>query len=269
MSSPSLSIKGKASHTFDAIVIGSGISGGWAAKELTEKGLETLVLERGRNIEHGDYPTAMLEPWQRPYRGNITPEFRRANPILTQVGAVNDADRDMFVHDAEHPYIQKKPFSWIKGYQVGGKSLLWARWTQRWSEADFEANARDGHGVDWPIRYEDLAPWYSYVEKFVGISGNRDGLPQMPDGEFLPPMELSALEKHMKARIESTFPERNLRQPDETTPRTRSLPIPFALQSRLPLRRLFLVQLRHLARCQRHRSTDHAAFLHRPFHHLR
>lgn len=210
MSTPSLSFKGKAGHTFDAIVIGSGISGGWAAKELTEKGLETLVLERGRDVKHGDYPTAMLEPWQREYRGRNTPEFNRTNPILTQVGAVNDADRDFFVPDAEHPYIQKKPFSWIKGYQVGGKSLLWARWTQRWSEADFEANARDGHGVDWPIRYADLAPWYSHVEKFVGIAGNRDGLPQMPDGEFLPPMELSALEKHMKAQIEANFPERNL-----------------------------------------------------------
>lgn len=210
MNAPSLSIKGKADHTFDAIVIGSGISGGWAAKELTEKGLETLVLERGRNVEHGDYPNAMLEPWQRPYRGRNTPQFNRDNPILTQVNAVNDAERDFFVPDAEHPYIQKKPFSWIKGYQVGGKSLLWARWTQRWSEADFEANARDGHGVDWPIRYADLAPWYSHVEKFVGIAGNRDGLPQMPDGEFLPAMEMTALEKHMKAQIESNFPERNL-----------------------------------------------------------
>lgn len=210
MNSPSLAIKGQADHTFDAIVIGSGISGGWAAKELTEKGLDTLVLERGRDVKHGDYPTAMLEPWQRPYRGLNTPEFIRANPILTQVGAVNHADRDFFVPDAEHPYIQKKPFSWIKGYQVGGKSLLWARWTQRWSEADFEANARDGHGVDWPIRYADLAPWYSHVEKFAGISGNRDGLPQMPDGEFLPPLEMTALEKHMKARIESAFPDRNL-----------------------------------------------------------
>ncbi|MBT5902423.1 MAG: GMC family oxidoreductase [Opitutaceae bacterium] len=210
MSIPSVSTKGKASHTFDAIVIGSGISGGWAAKEFCEKGLQTLVLERGRNVEHGDYPTAMLESWQRAYRGRNTPEFNRANPILTQVGAVNDADRDFFVPDAEHPYVQKQPFSWIKGYQVGGKSLLWARWTQRWSEADFEANSRDGHGVDWPIRYRDLAPWYSYVEKFVGIAGNRDGLPQIPDGEYLPPMEMNALEKHLKAQIETNFPDRNL-----------------------------------------------------------
>ena len=210
MPAPSISIKGKVSHTFDAIVIGSGMSGGWAAKELTEKGLETLVLERGRPLAHGEYPVSTLEPWQRPNRGRNSPQFNRANPILTQVGAVNDADRDMFVSDAEHPYIQKKPFSWIKGYQVGGKSLLWARWTQRWSDLDFEANALDGHGVDWPIRYADLAPWYSHVEKFAGISGNRDGLPQIPDGEFQPPMEMNALDKHIKARIEATFPERNL-----------------------------------------------------------
>ena len=168
------------------------------------------MLERGSDVKHGEYPIAMLEPWQREYCGRNTPEFNRNNPILTQVGAVNDADRDFFVPNAEHPYIQKKPFSWIKGYQVGGKSLLWARWTQRWAEADFEANVRDGHGVDWPIRYADLAPWYSHVDKFVGIAGNRDGLPQMPDGEFLPAMELSAMERHMKAQIESTFPERNL-----------------------------------------------------------
>ena len=207
---PTVSTQGKASHTYDAIVIGSGISGGWAAKELTEKGLKTLVLERGRDLKHGEYPVAMQEPWQRPNRGRPTPEFQEKSPILMQCGAVHGADRNMFVPDAEHPYIQKKPFGWIKGYQVGGKSLLWARWTQRWSPTDFEANAKDGHGVDWPIRYEDLAPWYSHVEKFAGISGNRDGLPQVPDGEFLPPMEFNALDKHMKASIEKTFPGRNL-----------------------------------------------------------
>lgn len=210
MNTPTIVGRGRQAHTFDAIVIGSGISGGWAVKELTEKGLDTLCLERGRDVKHGEYPVATLESWQRPNRGKNTPEFIRANPILTQVGAVENADRDFFVKDAEHPYVQKKPFGWIKGYQVGGKSLLWARWTQRWGEADFESNARDGHGVDWPIRYRDLAPWYSYVEKFVGISGNRDGLPQAPDGEFQPPMEFNALDQHMKARIEEDFPGRNL-----------------------------------------------------------
>lgn len=209
--SPSLAIQGKNAHTFDAIVIGSGISGGWAAKELCEKGLRTLVLERGRSVEHiKDYPTAMQESWEAPLRGAFPPEFRRDNPILTQCGGVYAGNEHFFVKDREHPYEQVKPFSWIKGYQVGGKSLMWARWTQRWSDLDFEANLRDGVAVDWPIRYADLAPWYSYVEKFAGISGNRDGIPVIPDGEFLPPMELNCLEKHMKGAISARWPDRHL-----------------------------------------------------------
>jgi choline dehydrogenase-like flavoprotein len=209
--SPNISTNGQASHTFDAIVIGSGMSGGWAAKELCEKGLKTLVLERGRNVEHiTHYPTAMSEPWQLPHRGTFSPEFRRQNPILTQCSGVFGANEHFFVKDKEHPYEQAKPFSWIKGYQVGGKSLMWARWTQRWSDLDFEANGKQGIAVDWPIRYADLAPWYSYVERFVGISGNRDGLPQIPDGEFLPPMELNCLERHMKSTIESRWSNRNV-----------------------------------------------------------
>lgn len=208
---PSIITNGKATHTYDAIVIGSGISGGWAAKELCEKGLKTLVLERGRSVEHiKDYPTAMQESWEMPHRGAVTPQFKSDNPILMGCGAVYGANTHFFVKDQEHPYEQAKPFSWIKGYQVGGKSLLWARWTQRWSDLDFEANGKEGIAVDWPIRYADLAPWYSYVEKFAGISGNRDGLPQVPDGEFLPPMELNCLEKHMKSTIESRYPGRNL-----------------------------------------------------------
>ena len=208
---PYLAVRGREQHTFDAIVIGSGMSGGWAAKELCEKGLKTLVLERGRNVEHlKDYPTAMLEPWQLPHRGALSPQFRAENPILVQCNAVQGANEHFFVKDREHPYEQPQPFSWIRGYQIGGKSLLWARWTQRWSDIDFEANAREGIAVDWPIRYRDLAPWYSYVEKFVGISGNRDGLPQIPDGEFLPPMELSCLEQHAKQAVESRWPGRNI-----------------------------------------------------------
>ncbi len=203
--------KGKESHTYDAIVVGSGMSGGWAAKEFCEKGLKTLVIERGRDIKHiTDYTTAMKEPWELPNRGALTSEFRADNKILTRCGAVQGANEHLFVKDAEHPYVQKKPFGWIKGYQVGGKSLLWARWTQRWSDLDFEANAKDGHGVDWPIRYKDIAPWYSYVEKFVGISGNRDGLDVIPDGEFLPPMELNCLEKHIKGAVESRWSDRHL-----------------------------------------------------------
>ena len=202
---------GKQSHSYDAIVIGSGISGGWAAKELCEQGLQTLVLERGGHIEHiEDYPTAHKEAWDLPLFGEMSAEFRAANPVLSRCYAVNQATAHHFVKDAEHPYQQSKPFDWIRGYQVGGKSLMWARWVQRWSDFDFESNARNGVGVDWPIRYQDLAPWYSHVEKFAGISGNRDGLPQIPDGEFLPPMEMNAVEKHFKRSIESQFPNRHL-----------------------------------------------------------
>ena len=202
---------GRAAHTFDAIVIGSGMSGGWAAKELCEKGLKTLVLERGRNVEHvKDYPTAMLEPWQMPHRGQLPPSFKQKNPVLSQCYAVDGTTEHFFVKDHEHPYEQAQPFNWIRGYQVGGKSLMWARWTQRWSDLDFEANAREGIAVDWPLRYADLAPWYSYVEKFVGISGNRDGHPVVPDGEFLKPMELTCLDRHMKSAIESRWPSRRL-----------------------------------------------------------
>jgi choline dehydrogenase-like flavoprotein len=201
----------KEAHSYDAIVIGSGISGGWAAKELCEKGLQTLVLERGRDVEHiKDYTTAHLEAWQMPMRGEMSADFRKANPTLSRCYAVSQATEQFFVPDSAHPWEQKKPFDWVRGYQVGGKSLMWARWVQRWSEFDFESNLKNGVGVDWPIRYGDLAPWYSYVEKFAGISGNRDGLPQIPDGEFLPPMEMNAGEKHFKQAIEKHFPGRHL-----------------------------------------------------------
>ena len=198
-------------HVYDAIVIGSGISGGWAAKELCEKGLKTLVLERGRNVEHiKDYTTAMTPPWGFTHRDELSLKTREENPIASRCYAFNEGTEHFFVKDKEHPYIQTKPFDWIRGYQVGGKSLLWARWTQRWSEMDFEANIKDGTAIDWPIRYRDIAPWYSYVERFAGISGNRDGLPQVPDGEFLPPMEMTILEKHFKKSIEENFPGRNM-----------------------------------------------------------
>lgn len=199
------------SNTFDAIVIGSGMSGGWAAKEFCEKGLKTLVLERGRNVEHvKDYPTAMLNHWEFPHRLRMPQKIVEDNPVVSKCYAFDEATQHFFVKDKEHPYIQKKPFDWIKGYQVGGKSLLWARMTQRWSKVDFEANAKDGVAIDWPIRYKDIAPWYSYVEKFVGISGNKDGLPQIPDGEFLPPMQMNCVEKQFKKRLELNFKKRNL-----------------------------------------------------------
>ncbi|NBA86821.1 GMC family oxidoreductase [Emticicia sp. CRIBPO] len=189
-------------RTFDAIVIGSGISGGWAAKELTGKGLKTLVLERGRDVKHvTDYPTTMMNPWEFEHLGQIPKAMKDANPIASRCYAFNEDAAHFFVKDNEHPYIQEKPFDWIRGYQVGGKSLMWARGTQRWSDFDFNGPARDGFAVDWPIRYADIAPWYSYVEKFAGISGNKDGLAQLPDGEFLPPHEQSCVEKHFTGQM--------------------------------------------------------------------
>lgn len=198
-------------QTFDAIVIGSGISGGWAAKELTGKGLRTLVLERGREVKHvTDYPTTMKQPWEFEHRGQLTKEMRDANPIISKCYAFYEGTEQFFVKDAEHPYVQEKPFDWIRGYQTGGKSLMWARQTQRWSEFDFEGPARDGFAVDWPIRYADLAPWYSYVEKFAGISGNKDGLPNLPDGEFLPPHEMNCVEKHFSQSVAQNYKDRHI-----------------------------------------------------------
>ncbi len=211
LSAPKINSKGIQEHTYDAIVIGSGMSGGWAAKELCEKGLKTLVLERGRHIEHiKDYPTATKAPWEFPHRNILTEALKKENPIVSQCYAFGEATQHFFVKDNEHPYIQEKPFAWIRGYHTGGKSLMWARWTQRWSDLDFEANGKQGIGVDWPIRYKDIAPWYSYVEKFVGISGTRDGIPHLPDGEFLPPMEMNAVEKHFKSSVESSYPGRHV-----------------------------------------------------------
>ncbi|MCK0147286.1 GMC family oxidoreductase [Arenibacter sp. F26102] len=204
-------ISSRQDRTYDAIVIGSGISGGWAAKELCEKGLKTLVLERGRNVEHiKDYPTANTPSWEFPHRGNIPFKTKKENPIVSRCYAFSEATEHFFVKDKEHPYQQEKPFDWIRGYQVGGKSLMWARHTQRWSDLDFEANAKEGIGIDWPIRYKELASWYSYVEKFVGISGNRDGLTQLPDGEFLPPMEMNCLEKYAKEALYKNYNDRHL-----------------------------------------------------------
>jgi choline dehydrogenase-like flavoprotein len=198
-------------RTFDAIVIGSGISGGWAAKELCEKGLKTLLLERGRDVRHlKDYPTANKYPWEFEHRGQMSKEIEQENPVVSRCYAFREDAAHFFVKDKEHPYIQEKPFDWIRGYQVGGKSLLWARQTQRWSDFDFEGPARDGFAVDWPIRYKDIAPWYSYVEKFTGISGNKDGLPMLPDGEFLPPLELTCVENYFKDFVSKNYKDRHI-----------------------------------------------------------
>jgi choline dehydrogenase-like flavoprotein len=196
-------------HTYDAIVIGSGISGGWAAKELCEKGLRTLVLERGKNVEHKkDYPTATLHPWDFPHRNKIPPPEADKSPIVSHCYAFNEATKHFFVKDYEHPYVQEKPFSWIRGYQVGGKSLLWARQTQRWSKYDFEGPLRDGYAIDWPIRYDDLSAWYTHVESFAGISGNKDGLDVLPDGDFLPAWQMNDAEKEIQQKIMAAYPDR-------------------------------------------------------------
>ena len=196
-------------NTYDAIVIGSGISGGWAAKELCEKGLKTLVIERGRSVKHlKDYPTALKDPWDFTHRDQMPLQAVKDNPILARCYAYGESTDHFFVKDDFHPYVQEKPFDWIRGYQVGGKSLLWARATQRWSKFDFEGPARDGYAVDWPIRYEDMAPWYSHVEKFAGISGHKDGLETLPDGEFLPHWELNDVEKQIQQKINSQYTDR-------------------------------------------------------------
>ncbi len=201
--------KVKKDHQYDAIVIGSGISGGWAAKELCAKGLKTLLLDRGRNVEHiKDYPTAILNPWEFEYRGHLPLSYRNKNPI--QSGVSNAENVHFFANDEDHPYVQEKPFLWYRGYQVGGRSLTWGRQCYRLSDLDFEANVKDGHGVDWPIRYKDIASWYDYVESFVGVSGNPEGLPHLPDGNFLPPFELNCVEKHLAQSIKDNDEHRVL-----------------------------------------------------------
>jgi choline dehydrogenase-like flavoprotein len=196
-------------NTYDAIVVGTGISGGWAAKELTEKGLKTLVLERGRMVRHGEYPTATLEPWQFEYAGRPTQRDLERQGVQARTGyTITQATKHWFVDDVDNPYTEIKRFDWMRGYQVGGRSIVWGRQSYRWSPIDFEANARDGHGVDWPIRYEDLAPWYDYVESFIGVSGQAEGLPQLPDGKFLPPMELNCVEKYFRDVLAEKFGRR-------------------------------------------------------------
>lgn len=194
-------------NTFDAIVIGSGISGGWAAKELTEKGLKTLVLERGRNVEHGEYPTAMKAPWELPHADKVPPDEIEKNysKQSRSHNRIKESTKHWFVKDNEHPYREAKRFDWIRGYHVGGRSIMWGRQSYRWSDLDFEANLRDGIGIDWPIRYKDIDPWYSYVEGFAGIQGQKEGLPQLPDGNFLPPMEMNCVEKVFRKRVADKF----------------------------------------------------------------
>ena len=208
--------KSATQNTYDAIVIGSGISGGWAAKELTEKGLKVLMLERGRPHEHiKDYVSASKDPWDFPHRGKAPLQYKKDNPVISRDWAMygtaaQEAILDSWVNEKECPYVQEKPFAWWRSYQMGGRSLLWGRQSYRLSDLDFEANAKDGIAIDWPIRYKEMAPWYDYVEKFAGISGSMEGLAHLPDGHFLPPMELNVVERDVAARIKQQYKDRHM-----------------------------------------------------------
>ena len=198
-------------QTYDAIVVGSGISGGWAAKELAEKGLKTLVLERGRDVKHPDYPTATKESWEFPGRTQSTQTDLARQQKQNRTGyTTHPSSAHWFVDDVDHPYSEVKRFDWMRGYHVGGRSLLWGRQSYRWSDLDFTANAREGVAVDWPIRYADIAPWYDYVERFAGISGSVEHLPQLPDSQFLPPMAMNCLEEQVRDRIAKSFGGRKM-----------------------------------------------------------
>src|SRR6188768_2046248 len=201
-----LNVDAEKKNTYDAIVVGTGISGGWAAKELTEKGLKTLVLERGRNVKHVvDYPTMTKDPWDFPNAGRLTPDDLKMFPIQKRTNWIGQDTKHWWVNDLENPYTEVKPFDWIRGYHEGGRSITWGKQTYRLSPMDFEANAKEGVGVDWPIRYEDLAPWYDHVESYIGVSGQAEGLAQLPDGKFLPPMELNCVEEVFRDKVAEKF----------------------------------------------------------------
>jgi choline dehydrogenase-like flavoprotein len=209
----SLPIQNVTGGTYDAIVIGSGISGGWAAKELCEQGLKTLVLERGRDVQHiRDYPTANLAPWELPHKGFTPRKLLEENPLISKAAGYGEDTAHFFVKDADHPYVQEKPFDWVRGYQVGGKSLIWGRACQRWSRHEFVAPEKLGYGMSWPITYDDVAPWYSHVERFIGVCGNRDHLDAMPDGEFLPPFDFNCVEQHLRDALLQEYGDRHVVQ---------------------------------------------------------
>lgn len=198
--------KAAAQNTYDAIVIGSGISGGWAAKELTEKGLKVLMLERGENIEHvKDYDTAMKAPWEFKHRGRLTQEQVRTHPVQSRDYPYSEFNEKFFVNDLECPYTETKRFDWYRGFHVGGKSLMWGRQSYRFGDLNFGENLKDGVGIDWPIRYKDIAPWYDKAEKFIGVSGSNEGLAQLPDGHFLPPMDFNCVEKEVRKRLQQQY----------------------------------------------------------------
>lgn len=207
---PFINTKAKDQNTYDAIIVGSGISGGWAAKELCEKGLKVLLLDRGRNVVHGEYPTATKGPWEFPHRLTLSEKDKKQNFVQSRHYSFREDNKHFYINDSENPYEETKRFDWIRGDIVGGRSLLWARACYRWSDLDFKANLKDGYGVDWPIRYKDLAPWYDHVESFIGVSGNRDRLSVLPDGKFLPPFEMNCVEKYFKRQVEKKFTDRKV-----------------------------------------------------------
>ncbi|MCW3093443.1 MAG: family oxidoreductase [Ferruginibacter sp.] len=207
---PNINNKAKTQNTYDAIIVGSGISGGWAAKELCEKGLRVLMLERGGNVLHPNYPTATNDPWEFPHRLHITEEEKKQQYVQSRHYSYREDNKHFYINDQENPYEEIKRFDWVRGDIVGGRSLLWARACYRWSDLDFEANVKDGFGVDWPIRYKDLAPWYDHVESFIGVSGQAEGIPHLPDGIFQPPFEMNAVEKFFKAKIEAGYTDRKV-----------------------------------------------------------
>jgi len=208
--SPYINNRAKELQTYDAIIVGSGISGGWAAKELCEKGLKVLMLERGSNVEHPNYATALKNVWDFPHRLRIAPKDREEHFVQSRHWSFREDNKHYYINDKENPYEETKRFDWIRGNIVGGRSLLWSRACYRWSDLDFEANAKEGIGTDWPIRYKDIAPWYDHVESFIGVSGNKDGIGHLPDGNFMPPFEMNAVEKFFKQKVETVYNNRKV-----------------------------------------------------------
>lgn len=214
-----------ANNTYDAIVVGSGISGGWAAKDLTEKGLKVLMLERGHHIEHvKDYADTNKPSWEYPHRGGRTQKMIDEYPVLKRDYPLNERNLGFWAVDKDNPYVEKKPFGWFRGYHTGGRSLMWGRQSYRLADLDFEANAKEGIAIDWPIRYKDVAPWYDYAETFAGISGSKEGLPQLPDGKFLPPMDMNIVEQTVAARIKEHYKNKRTMIIGRTANLTKTIP---------------------------------------------
>jgi choline dehydrogenase-like flavoprotein len=201
----------KENYSYDAIIVGSGITGGWAAKELCEKGLKVLLLERGGYVgHHPNYPTSTKDPWEFPHRLHLSEEDKKVHYVQSRHWSFREDNKHFYINDQENPYEETKRFDWVRGDIVGGRSLLWSRACYRWSDLDFEANIKDGIATDWPLRYKDIAPWYDYVEKFIGVSGSVENIPQLPDGVFQPPFAMNEVEKFFKGKIEGQYTDRKV-----------------------------------------------------------